>query len=186
MGIGWFLAISGAITFISVFSGVFLAYFLGARGDRAIHREEEDAQRDRAKESIANELRNVLNDAEGYLARVAQPHPGVIITLRPFTDAMDSTIGSGTFALIEPELQEQVSYVYVLISQSKEQMRRIRDFDAGIGIAMTNKQGILVDLEGQLADVVSQVRVRIPDLILLLDEPPRQVEGNADNSSDHR
>ena len=101
----WILIISFAVTFTSTFCGVFLAYFLGTRGDRVKRREEEDSQRVKAKESIANELRNVLKDAELYLETVAQPHTG-FITIRPFTDAKDATIGSGTFALIEPELQE--------------------------------------------------------------------------------
>ena len=79
MSTGWILTISFAVTFISVFSGVFLAYFLGTRGDRVKRLEDEDSQRVMAKESIANELQNVLNDAEGYLGTVVQPHPGTYL-----------------------------------------------------------------------------------------------------------
>ena len=146
---------------------------MGAGGDRIKRREEEDSQRVKAKESIANELRNVLADAEVYLAAVTQPHSG-FITVRPFTDAKDATIGSGTFALIEPELQEHISYVYVYISQGLEQMRRIRDFDTGFGLTIQAhiQISLMAAMQDQLAAAMSELPGRLPELIRRLTEAP--------------
>ena len=121
MGVGWFLVIQ----FFSVFSGVFLAYFLGTSWDRAKRREEEEAQQVRAKESIAAELLNVYEGVGRYLREV-QPSPGKYVTLLLATDAKDATIGSGAFALIEPETQVQISIAYSYISDAIMVMRHGR------------------------------------------------------------
>ena len=182
MGLFWFLV----ITFISVFSGAAFGQIMATHWDRIKRREEEAAQLVRAKESIATELRNVLDDAEVYLAIFTQPHPGTFLTLRPFMNAMNATIGSGTFALIEPALQEQISYVYGLISQSLDQMRRIRDFDAGFSLTLPGhvKDPILEEMENQLVAVVRELPGRLPELIQRLTESTSQTIEEANKNSD--
>lgn len=68
-------------------------------------------------------------------------------------------------------------------SHIQDQVRRIRDFNAGFGLTLPEHRmtPIMAQMENQLASIVSQLPDRIPDLIVLLTEPPMKATEETDD-----
>jgi len=160
------------VTFSSAFSGVFLGQVLNYAVGLHLRRKEAEVQRVQAKASIANELRKILSTVENYLGSEALVGELTIPIL--FTNAKDAAVGSGSFGLIEPDLQERINTSYAFILQGNDQVRRMRDFVASAGLFVDlpyeSKEEGLAMLQDQLGVILKELPGQLSLLVDCLQE----------------
>jgi hypothetical protein len=132
------------VPFLSTSVGVFSAFQL----ERWWRRWEEEQLRLRTQASIAAELQRIAESARTFkLWEQQEQNPTPYIDLS--TDAKDSAVSSGRFALLQPELEIRVSEVYTIVEQARAYQARI--LDALPGLRRQNRRHDLVsNLDNEL------------------------------------
>lgn len=148
-------------TLVGSLAGVLTGEFVSILWDRHLERARETGRRERTSDSMCSELRSIADDIEHR-----DPNEEVAPDLALPTGAYRSSVSSGSFALLDSDVQDVVSDVYGTVERaraSQEQLRQAALLGDGSGEHVS-------DVELQFGEHLTELERTIPAAVRKLEE----------------
>jgi len=159
----WLVSI--AVPFASTFAGVFLAFALATKRERKKREKEQSETKRKIKEILVRELTKVRENLDGAVNLKAKYGNDYIPNVDLPVDAKESIVNSGTFSLLELELQAEVSHVYLVIERAEIFLSQMREFKISPAIAMTSRDKIFSNIAQNFWGQVQHLQSYIPTVL---------------------
>lgn len=155
----------------TTFAGVFLGFILARKWDKSKHKIAEKEIKNKTLDSLIEEL--LLNQTEVQKNPITVNETTKTVSGSFFTfstSAFQSTIHSGTFGLISPKLQTEISSLYSLIEICNSFIMQIWNFPFSTSASFTGSESLLRSLIQRENDLVKDIGLQLVKLLSKVNE----------------
>ena len=153
------------IPFAATFSGVFLAFILATKRERRKQKEEQLETKSKTKEILIKELAQIKDNLDGATKSKQKYGDDYVPNIDLPINAKQSVVNSGTFSLLELELQTDVSHIYAVIERAQIFLSQMMGFDMSVATAMSTRGEIWNNKVSNFWVQVTHLQNNIPSLL---------------------